>query len=104
MSATLPETPESISSKINVGIFSKRAIMAFKESISLDSSPPEAHFATSTGREPDAEKRKWTASVPDGPAGASTNSTSKTALSNSSDFKESRIESAKRSFEAALDA
>ena len=40
------------------------AIMAFRQSIRRDISPPEAHFATSIGLAPEAENKNLTASEP----------------------------------------
>ena len=56
LAATLPETPVSISSKIIVGIEVNFAIIALRDNIIRDISPPDAHFATSIGDFPVDEK------------------------------------------------
>ena len=79
LSATLPDTPVSISSNIIVGIWVKRAIMALRESMIRESSPPEAHFESSTGDVLLALKRKMTVSVPVDEGALSDSATSNTA-------------------------
>ena len=72
-----------------------RAIMALRHNIILDISPPDAHLATSIGFFPVEENRNLTASEPDAPTGASTSSTSNTALSSSRNLIDFSIASAK---------
>ena len=67
LAATLPDTPVSISSKISVGMPSKRAIRAFRLSMMRDSSPPDAHLASSVLRVPSALNRNSTESAPVAP-------------------------------------
>ena len=66
--ATSPDTPESISSKIIAGSPELFASTDFRQSITLDSSPPEAHFDSSSGSTCLlALKRNLMSSIPEGP-------------------------------------
>src|SRR5574344_294306 len=94
LSATLPDTPVSISSKIIVGMLVYLAIIALRQSIIRDISPPEAHLATSTGLEPVAEKTNNTASLPDEDISCGNNLTPNTDRSNSSERMDDWIASA----------
>ena len=79
LSAALPDTPVSISSNIMAGIDMNLAIIAFRDSIIRDISPPEAHFGTSEGVFPVDENRKATESLPVSESPESRTSTSNTA-------------------------
>ena len=91
LSATLPDTPESISSKIMVGILVYSAIRALRQSIIRDISPPEAHFASSTGFRPEALNLNTTPSLPLWLWGAGWISALNTAFSNSRKWIDSSI-------------
>ena len=94
LSATLPLTPVSISSKIRVGIPRNLAIMALMESIILEISPPEATLDNSSGALPLAEKRKRTLSAPFRPGSQGATLTSKSEPSSSRKCSRERISDA----------
>ena len=104
LSATLPETPVSISSKTIEGILVYFANIAFRHNIIRDISPPEAHFETSVILTPEAENINEISSFPVGDNSVSDNVAKKAALSNSNPLIDACMDSEKGPIAPALDS